>query len=168
MKRIYFLVPDVSTTRTIFNELLLQRVDDKHIHVLAKRGTALGDLPEASYLQKTDFIPALRQGIVLGGMTGFISSLVVLAMATGFANSGGTILAASLIGSVFGGWFSSMVGSSVGNRQVKPYADAIEQGKVLMMVDVPKDRIADIEQFFSNRHPESQWGGTEPLIPAFP
>lgn len=168
MKRIYFLVPDIETTRMIVNELLLQRVDEKHMHVLAKRGTPLGDLPEASYMQKTDFVPALEQGLVLGGLTGFVSGMVALAMTTGFAASGGTILVTSLLGAVFGGWFSSMVGSSVGNRQVKPYAAAIEKGEILMMIDVPKHRIADIEQVVHKNHPESKCGGTEPLIPAFP
>lgn len=168
MKRIYFLVPDVETTHKIVDELLLQRVDEKNMHVLAKRGTPLGKLPEASYLQKSDFIPALEQGIVLGGLTGLISSMVALAMTSGFAASGGTILVTSLMGAVFGGWFSSMVGSSAGNRQVKPYAAALEKGQVLIMVDVPKDRISEIEQAIMKAHPESKCGGTEPLIPAFP
>ncbi len=168
MKRIYFLVPDIDTTKTIFKELLLQRVEEKHMHVLAKRGTPLDDLPEASFLQKTDFIPALEQGIVLGGLTGFVSVMVALGMTSGFADSGVTILVTTLMGSAFGGWFSSMAGSSVGNRQVKPYAAAIARGELLMMVDVPKDRIADIERAIIRNHPESKCGGTEPMIPAFP
>ena len=36
------------------NELLLARIEAGHMHFLAKRGTPLGDLPEASVLQKTD------------------------------------------------------------------------------------------------------------------
>jgi hypothetical protein len=45
MRRIYFLVPDISTTKRIVDELLLSRIGEKHIHVVAKRGTELEDLP---------------------------------------------------------------------------------------------------------------------------
>ncbi len=51
MKRIYFLVPDIATTEKIVDDLLLARIEEKHIHVLAKRGTQLEDLPEATLLQ---------------------------------------------------------------------------------------------------------------------
>jgi len=77
MKRIYFLIPNIEMTRNIVNELLLERVDERHIHILAKRGTDMGNLPEASYLQKSDLIPALEQGVSVGGFTGLMSGLVV-------------------------------------------------------------------------------------------
>ena len=43
MRRLYFLVPDIEHTRTIVDELLLARVDEKHIHIVAKEGTPLED-----------------------------------------------------------------------------------------------------------------------------
>lgn len=52
MRRIYFLAPDIAITKKIVDDLLLARVEERHIHVLAKRGTPLEDLPEASLLQK--------------------------------------------------------------------------------------------------------------------
>lgn len=58
MRCLYFLVPDIDHTRRIVDELLLTRVDEKHIHVIAKEGTPLEDLPEAGLTQKSDLIPA--------------------------------------------------------------------------------------------------------------
>lgn len=168
MKRIYYLIPNIEIAKKIVDELLLVRIDEKHLHVLAKRGTPMENLPQASYLQKTDFIPALEQGLVLGGLSGFISGMVALAMTGGPILVGGTILATSLAGAIVGAWLSSMVGSSVGNRQIKQFSEAIEKGEFLMMIDLPKQRIDEVERIVNMNHPESKCGGTEPLIPAFP
>ena len=55
MRRIYFMVPDIKTAGKIVDELLLARIEERHLHVLAIRGTPLEDLPEANVLQKSDF-----------------------------------------------------------------------------------------------------------------
>jgi hypothetical protein len=168
MKRIYFLIPNIETARNIVNELLLERIDERHLHVLAKRGTDMGDLPEATFLQKSDFIPALEQGLTLGGFTGFVSGVVALGLTGGPIVIGGTILATSLAGALFGALMSSMIGSSIGNRQLQQFSAAIEKGELLMMVDLPKQRVEAIEQVVNKKHPETRCGGTEPTIPAFP
>lgn len=169
MKRIYFLVPKIDMAKKIVDELLLQRVDIDHIHVLAKRGTPMDNLPEASYLQKSDVVPALEQGLLTGGFAGLIAGLVVLAMSGESLLSGGTLLVASLAGALFGTFVSSLLGSSVGNRQIRQFSEAInERGAFLMMVDIPKSRIAEVQQSIKSRNPEALYEGTEPTIPAFP
>lgn len=80
MKRIYFLVPNIDVARVIVNELLIARVEERHIHILAKRDTPLEDLPEASFLQKSDFIPAMERGLALGGSLGTLAGLVAVAL----------------------------------------------------------------------------------------
>lgn len=169
MRRMYFLVPDLETTRTIVDELLLARVDERHIHVLARRGTPLEELPEASFVQKTDFLPALEQGVAVGGATGALAGLVALALPVGgLVLGGGAVLAASLAGAGLGAWWSSMIGASVGNRRLKDYEDAIERGEVLVMVDVPKDKVHKIQDLVQAHHPEAECKGCDPTIPAFP
>jgi hypothetical protein len=49
-RRLYFLVPNIDIATKVVDELLLARIEDRHIHVIAKRGTPLGELPEASFL----------------------------------------------------------------------------------------------------------------------
>lgn len=78
MRRIYFLAPNIEVSKKIVDELLVARIEERHIHVLAKRGTPMEDLPEASYLQKSDFVPALEQGLALGGLTGIVAGLVAV------------------------------------------------------------------------------------------
>jgi hypothetical protein len=168
MRRIYFLAPNIEISKKIVDELLLARIEERHIHVLAKRGTPMENLPEATYLQKTDFIPALEQGLALGGLTGILAGLVAMALPGGLVLAGGALLATTLAGAGVGAWMSSMVGSSIGNRRIQQFEEAIEKGAFLMMVDVPKDRVEEIEAIIKKHHPDAECEGTEPTIPPFP
>ena len=169
MKRIYFLVPDIATTKKIVDDLLLARIEEKHIHVLAKRGTPLEDLPEANLLQKSDFIPAVEQGLALGGSTGILAGLVAIALPpASTVIAGGVILATTLASAGVGAWLGGMVGMNVGNRQTKEFEDAIEAGELLVMADVPRERVGEIEESVKQHLPAVEIEGTEPHIPAFP
>ncbi len=169
MRRLYFLVPDLDSAKKIVDELLLARVEERHIHVIAKEGTPLENLPEASFLQKTDFVPALERGLAVGGATGVLAGLVAMTFPpAGLVLGGGALLSVALAGAGFGAWLSSMIGASVPNSRLKQFEDAIEQGEILFLVDVPKSRVEEIDEMVKRHHPEAEIEGTEPTIPPFP
>ena len=169
MRRIYFLVPDISITKRIVDDLLMAKIEERHIHVIAKRGTPLEELPEANLLQKSDFIPAVQQGLALGGTTGMLAGLVaVIFPPASTVIAGGILLATTLVGASVGAWMSGMVGMSVGSRRIKEFEDAIEAGHFLVLVDVSSDRVDEIEERVKQHLPEVEIEGTEPNIPAFP
>ncbi len=78
MRRAYFLLPDVEVARKVVDELLLARIDVHHIHVIAREGTPVMDLPEASIAQKSDVVSALERGIAVGGATGPLAAVVAV------------------------------------------------------------------------------------------
>jgi len=164
MRRIYFLAPNIETTRKIVDELRAEGIEDRHMHILAKRDTPLEDMPEASEFQKTDFIPALERGAALGGTTGVLAGLLGLRFA-GFAIAGGPILGILFFGATIGAIMSGLAGLQVGNSRVKEYEGAIERGELLVMVDIPKERIDAINQLIVKHHPTAQFEGIEPLLP---
>lgn len=169
MRRLYFMVPSIDTAKTVVDELLLARVDEHHIHVVAKEGTPLGDLPEANLLQKSDFIPAMERGLAVGGITGVLAGIAAVTFPpAGLVLGGGAILGTSLAGAGFGAWISGMIGMDVPNSQIEKFESAIEEGEILMMVDIPKTRVEEIEALVQQHHPDADMGGTEPHIPAFP
>ena len=61
-QRLYFILPDVASAEQTLRELLLASVEVSRIHCLGNRGMPLGDLPEANFLQKTDFNSASPRG----------------------------------------------------------------------------------------------------------
>ncbi|MCD2451698.1 general stress protein [Methylicorpusculum oleiharenae] len=164
MRRIYFLAPDIKTTHKIVDDLRAEGLEEHHMHILAKRDTPLEDMPEASEFQKTDFIPAVERGAALGAATGLLAGLVGLRFA-GFAIAGGPVLGVLFYGATIGAMMSGLAGLEVGNSRVKDYADAIENGQVLIMVDIPKDRIDTIRQVIVKHHPAAKFEGIEPLLP---
>ena len=70
--RMYVTLPDLASARQLANDLLLARIEDQHMHFLARRGTDLGELHEASYLQKTDAVHGASTGLVIGGVVGVL------------------------------------------------------------------------------------------------
>ena len=61
-----------------------------------------------------------------------------------------------------------MIGIGIPSTRLKRFESAIEKGELLMMVDVAKDRVEEIEALVKSHHPEADIEGTDPTIPAFP
>jgi hypothetical protein len=168
-RRLYFLLPDVGSAREMFNDLLLARIGDRHIHFLARSDIALGDLPEVNVLQKTDIVHGAELGMMVGGVAGVIGgALAVIFPPGGITLQLGAILLAGIAGAFFGMWVASMKASAIPNSRLAPFAAAIESGQVLMMVDVPLHKVAATKELVERRHPEAASGGVEPTMPAFP
>ncbi|RKZ70113.1 MAG: DUF1269 domain-containing protein [Gammaproteobacteria bacterium] len=169
MHRLYFLMPNIEVTHSLVNELLLTHVEERHIHVIAKEGTPMEELPEASLLQKSDFIPAIERGLALGAATGALVGLVAMTFPpAGLVIGGGALFAIGAAGAGVGGWVSSMVGVSVPSPRLKKFEDAIKAGEFLVLVDVKRDRVNEIEELVKKHHPEADIEGTEPDMPVFP
>ena len=171
MRRLYFLIPDVDSAKTIVDELLLARVEERHMHIAAADHHALteANLPEANLLQESDFIPAVERGLAIGGATGILAGIAAVALpGVGLVLGGGAILGIGLAGAGVGAWLSSMIGISVPSSRLTDFEEAIKAGSLLMMVDVPKTRVEEITALIKQHHPEAEIEGTEPVIPAFP
>ena len=171
MRRLYFLIPDVDSAKTIVDELLLARVEERHMHIAAADHHALteANLPEANLLQESDFIPAVERGLAIGGATGILAGIAAVALpGVGLVLGGGAILGIGLAGAGVGAWLSSMIGISVPSSRLTDFEEAIKEGSLLMMVDVPKTRVEEITDLIKQHHPEAEIEGTEPVIPAFP
>jgi len=118
-QRLYYLLPEVASAQEMMNELLLARIEARHMHFLAKRGTPLDDLPEASVLQKTDIVPGAERGMLIGGVAGLLGGiLVVLFPPGGVTLQVGAVLIGAILGALFGAWASSMAAFSAIRQQV--------------------------------------------------
>ena len=120
MRRLYFLVPDTASAKVIVDELLLARIEERHMHIAASDHHALTEesLPEANLLQESDFVPAVERGLAIGGATGILAGIAAVAIpGVGLALGGGAILGIGLAGAGLGAWVSGMIGVSVASSR---------------------------------------------------
>ena len=167
--RMYVTLPDLASAKRLADDLLLARIEDRHMHFLARRGTDLGELHEASYLQKTDTVHGGFVGLVCGGLMGIIVGLLLVNYPPGRVSLElVAVLVAAIVGATLGTWVASMVGMQVPNSRLKAFDHDIEEGKILLMLDVPAARYEGVREIIARTHPEAADGGNEPTVPAFP
>lgn len=167
--RMYVTLPDLASARKLADDLLLARIEDRHMHFLARRGTDLGELHEASYLQKTDAVHGAFTGLVIGGVVGVLVGLLLVYFPPGgLSVQLVAVLIAAVVGAGLGIWVASMVGLQVPNSRLKGFEKEIEEGKILLMLDVPSGRYEQVREVIARTHPEALDRGSEPTVPAFP
>ena len=168
--RIYWLLPDLASARRTMDDLLLARIDEGHIHFVAREGADMSGLHAANVLQTSDVIRAAESGLVIGGAAGAMLGAIVAVAYPIFGDKPqwGLIAVLAIAGAGFGAWASSMIGVSTPSKRLKRFEAQIEQGQILLMVDVPRGRVEEIEARLQALHPEAHLEGVEPNIPAFP
>ena len=169
-RRIYWLLPDLTSARRTMDDLLLARISEPHIHFIAREDADMSGLHSANVLQSSDVIRAAQAGLVIGGAAGAVLGVIVALFFPLFGNGPewGMVAVLAILGAGFGAWSSSMIGVSAPNNRLKRFDGAIEQGQILLMVDVPHTRVEEIESRLQALHPEAHLEGVEPNIPAFP
>ncbi len=168
-RRCYFVLPDAETARRVEDELLLARIGNNHIHFLAKDEQGLRDLPLANFAQKSDVVHGMEVGLVAGGVTGALAGLIAYMQPEIAAWLGlGIVLVLGLAGALIGVWVSGMIGISIPNSRLRQFEQSLQEGHVLLMVDVTKDRVEEVTRLIREHHPDAQSHGVEPTIPAFP
>ena len=169
-RRIYWLLPDLASARRTMDDLLLARIAEQHIHFVAREDTDLSGLHAANLLQTSDVVRAAQAGLVIGGVAGAVLGVVAALFfpIVGDSPQWGLVAVLAMVGAAVGAWSSSMIGVSTPSNRLKRFAQAIEQGQILLMVDVPRSRVEEIEARLQSLHPEAHLEGVEPNIPAFP
>jgi hypothetical protein len=169
MRRIYFLVPDISMAKRIVDDLLLARIEeplpsrDRKTRHTARRSTGGEPATKVRLRASNAAQPCYGRGgrHACGARRRSVSGSAV-------CNRRGVLLATSLTGAGVGAWPGGMVEMNAGNTRLLQFADAIEGGALLLMADVPHDRVNQIEERVKAHLPEVQITGTKPTIPPFP
>lgn len=169
-KRIYWLLPNLASAKKTMDDLLLARVAERHVHFLARDDIDISELHAANLLQTSDVLRSAQAGLVIGGTVGAVMGVVVALFIpiVGESPQWGIAAVLAIVGGGFGAWSSSMIGISTPSGRLKRFEGAIEQGQILLMVDVPQSRATEIEALLEKAHPEAHFEGEEPNIPAFP
>ena len=168
--RIYWLIPDLASARRVMHDLLQARVDAAHIHFAGTEDADMRGLHAANVWQTSDLVHAAESGLVIGSAVGAIAGLVaaLLFPIVGDAPQWEVAVVLAVLGGLFGAWSSSMIGISIPSPRLARFQGAIASGQVLLMVDLPRERVADIEALLESAHPEARFAGEERQVPVFP
>lgn len=160
MQRLYYLADDMDAASHLSTDLISHGVQRHQLHLVANREAELWrrNLPAANPLHTTDVVPASEGGLLAGLSLGIVACVLVytnrwLISADGLAYVGLLIFCTCL-----GTWLGGFVGLSLRHYKLVAFQPALDQGRVLVMVDVDQDRAADIARFMSH-HPDAQPAG---------
>jgi hypothetical protein len=165
----YYLLPDAASARKVMDDLLLARIEERHIHFIARAGAPMDGLHEANILNTTDVVHGFQRGALIGAALGCAGGLLLAY--TVIADQSwhvAAVVLASLVGAAFGAWTSSLVGAAVPNSRHRGFAGDIAEGKFLLIVDVPEHKVQEVHELLARIHPEAMDRGVEVNVPVFP
>jgi hypothetical protein len=165
----YYLLPDAASARKVMDDLLLARIEERHIHFIARAGAPMDGLHEANILHTTDVVHGFQRGALIGAALGCAGGLLLAY--TVIADQSwhvAAVVLASLVGAAFGAGTSSLVGAAVPNSRHRGFAGDIAEGKFLLIVDVPEHKVQEVHELLARIHPEAMDRGVEVNVPVFP
>lgn len=169
MRRVYFLLPTPQRARAIVGELLVQRIEWRHMHVIANENVSIDGLPQASLAQSSDLLASLVRGTAVGCATGLLVALIAFVVPPeDLRIASGTVMILTLSGAGFGAWVAAMIGVEMPNSRLKRFEEGLLRGELLIMIEVPKERVEEIEQVIELYDVQTHIEGIDPSMPAIP
>ena len=156
-RRLYFTFPHAEHARRVVAELERDGVNRNRIHTIARPDVDLSGLPIANEAQRKDRVWFWERTFWNGNLIFFAIMLAIAALTLYAGSPGWTIvaLAAALAAVVLGERFAV----KVPHVHLSEMRVPMIHGEVIIMVDVPRTRVRDIEQMVIRHHPEAGVGG---------
>jgi len=164
LRRLFFLFPDEKHAKLAVNQLIFQRISERNIHAIAP-GVELKTLPEATERQKKDTAFRVESFLWNTNLLIFVFSLMALIVTLIMAEFFWSLVALTAITATFFAGEHFVV--HVPDVHLTEFTDALSHGEILLMVDVPASRVAEIENFVQHSHPEAVVGGVGWTIDGF-
>lgn len=156
-RRLYFIIPDESRAAKVVADLEAAGVNRRHIHAIAGKGATLEKLPAANERQRRDAVWRLQRVLWTGNLGLFAVATAGLIASLLQNSANGAFLSAAVMATSFIAGF--VFATRVPDTHLDEFRGVLAHPEVLLMVDVPKSRVAEIEEMVSQRHPEATAGG---------
>ena len=141
----------------VIDELNEAGIDDTHLHVISHDDLARENQPLLQLLHRMDKSWSLEKFIWAANLMVFFIAAVglVLSLLLGFyVWSAMSVLI--MLATFISGYLFTM---NVPNVHLEDFHDALAHDEILLMVVVPKIRVAEIEDLVQRRHPVVNVGG---------
>jgi len=157
MRRIFFAIPDAPHARRVVDELRASGIGREQMHVWSRSRDQLTGLPVATEAQRADRVWTLDRLLWNSDLILFALATMGLALAVlnGSAIWAIAALAVMLGSYVAGRWFAV----KVPHTHLTDLRVPLAHGEIVLMVDVPRNRVREVEQLVHRHHPEAEMGG---------
>ncbi|MFO7594483.1 MAG: hypothetical protein R6X15_10635 [Pseudomonadota bacterium] len=153
-RSVYFLFHDEAGVRKVIDELENRLgFDDYQLHAIVTEDHTLLEMPGATVHKKSS--AAIRTEKILWYLSVSVFTIALIAMVV-------TLLAASwylallfallVVGAQLSGY---LFGSRIPNAQLDRFRTGLEQGDIVLQVDVPRGRVDEVKGFVGARYPDS-------------
>jgi len=165
-RRLYFLLPDRAHAFRVIQQLNKNGIKSENIHALSERNTQLNGLPTSTIRQIEDTASRLEGILWNANLISFLLALCTLVAMILTANWSWWLLIPLI--TLMANFLAGLTICTVSNTQLGEFQDALDQGEILLMVDVAASRAAKIMATIDYQPPESTfaptgWGNTNPL-----
>lgn len=164
LRRLFFLFPDEPHAQRAVNQLLRLDVPMRRIHAIA-RGVELKTLPQATQRQKNDTAFHIEWFLWKSNLVVFALALIALVVALVAGDYIWAMVSLGIMAITFIAGEQFVV--RVPDVHLTEFADALSHGEILLMIDVPSNRIAYIEGFVHHNYPEAAVGGVSWSVESF-
>ena len=164
LRRLYFLFPDEPHAQRAVDDLISLDIPERRINAIAKN-VELKTLPQATHRQRSDTAFRVEWFLWTANLVVFMLALTALVI---------VLIEAAFIWAVIP--FTIMIATFVAgeyfvvhipNVHLNEFTNALAHGEILLMVDVPKDSVAQIEHFIHHKYPVAVIGGVSWSVDAF-
>jgi hypothetical protein len=157
-RRLFFVMPDADHALTVIGELERTGIDRTHVHALTGPGVNAEALPKATEQQQRDGAWRLERLLWNANLWIFAAAVVGCIASVYYEFTFGIVLSVTvMLGALATGAWAAI---QVPDTHLDEFREALKHGEVLLMVDVPRGRMNEIEELVARRHPEAVAGGS--------
>lgn len=157
LRRLYFVLPSVSSTARIVAELQQAGIEQRHLTVASRSPTSIS-IPGIR-IKGADGDPGDRIEHSLWNLNLVLFAAAAVGLAVLATLQGLTpwllLPLAVMVATFLGG----LRFTYVPNTHLREFADALHHGELVLMVDVSSERVADIEDLVHRHHADAAIGG---------
>ena len=157
-RRLNFLLPNARLAQNVANELTKLGVSDNDIHTYAEHNLPIGSLNPATENQVHDEAQKIENIFWKGNLTLFFIFLGICLIAFTMQQYSLALLSLGvMIISFAAGHFFVR---HIPRVHINEFKHAVSHNELLMMVDIPDDKVGFIENIIHRHHPAAVEGGS--------
>lgn len=156
-RRLYYLFPKVKHAQRVVEELRQAGIAKEHVHAMARADIDISSLPVATPQQKSDKVWFIERLFWNGNLAVFGLALIglLISLYWGFSAWSGLAICVMLATYFAGERFAV----KMPHAHLSEVKGALAHGEILLMVDIPKLRVAEVNNLVLRHHPEGNLGG---------